>query len=459
MRPMKKSGREAPASRSAAPAGWVALAALSAVSALWSLFLWAELVVTRSGGRSFCGFGGRFDCAAVWDGALASAVHRFTGLPLAGWGLAWSVVLLSLSLAGLFRLASGRGPGAPLTTAVRLTAAAGAAVAAVLLVSSLADGVLCAGCIGTYALVGAAAAIAVIGWRDAGWGEPARGGTLAAACAAGSFAILLYPGLHTPKPSGEAGRQAVAAASGAPLESTTPAQPQSADPALDRQLRDLIAALDPSGRQTLADSLAIYRASRPVALPASRALVGPSAAPVRITEFTDVLCDHCADLQQTLEQLRRHTPPGSFSVDARHFPLDGRCNPKFESGTGDDVRCVAAAARICAEPLGHEPELAAALFERQHGLTRAKALEIAARFVPRPVLEACIASPATRAKLEQDLAAAEPFDSDGTPIVAVNGRRGTSYGPFLYALILTRGDPDHPAFGSLPPGDPAAHLH
>ena len=456
----KRTAKEAPVSGSASPAGWAALAALSALSALWSLFLWAELLVTRSGGRSFCGFGGRLDCAAVWDGALASAVHRFTGLPLAGWGLGWSVVLFSLSLAGLSRLASGRDPGAPLITAVRMTAAAGVAVTVALLVSSLAAGAICAGCIGTYVLVGAAAAIAVLGWRSAGWGEPLRGGSLAAACVVGSFALLLYPGLHTPKPSGEAGRRAVAAAAAdAPLESATPARSESRDPVLDRQLTDLIAALDPSGRQTLADSLAIYRASRPVALPASRALVGPATAPVRVTEFTDVLCDHCADLHQTLEQLRQHTAPGSFSVDARHFPLDGRCNPNFDSGTGDDVRCVAAAARICAEPLGHEPDLAAALFERQRGLTRAKALEIAARFVPRPVLEACIASPATRSKLEQDLAAAAPFDADGTPIVVVNGRRGTSYGPFLYAMILTRGNPEHPAFDSLPPGDPSAHLH
>ena len=51
------------------------------------------------------------------------------------------------------------------------------------------------------------------------------------------------------------------------------------------------------------------------------------------------------------------------------------------------------------------------------------------------------------------------FDSDGTPIVAVNGRRGTSYGPFLYAMILTQGDGENPAFDVLPAGNPAAHLH
>ena len=70
-------------------------------------------------------------------------------------------------------------------------------------------------------------------------------------------------------------------------------------------------------------------------------------------------------------------------------------------------------------------------------------------------MAACIASPATRSTLERDLEAAAPFESDGTPIVAVNGRRGTSYGPFLYAMILTQGEGENPAFDVLPAGNPA----
>jgi serine/threonine-protein kinase len=157
--------------------------------------------------------------------------------------------------------------------------------------------------------------------------------------------------------------------------------------------------------------------------------------------------------------LRENVPPGSYSVDARQFPLDGRCNPLLRSGEGDDVRCVAAKLRICAEPTGKEPELASALFEKQDGLTRTKAIEIASRFLPRARIDACLDSPATRAALEQDIAAASGFDSDGTPIVAINGRKGTSFAPFLYAMVLARGNADHPAFDALPPGDPTAHLH
>ena len=469
---MKKGRNPSAAAAEAPPAPgrlWARLVVFAALSALWSLFLWAELVISRSGGGSFCGFGGRFDCTGVWNGALASVIHRGTGLPVAGWGLVWSAAAFALALAGLTRLSSGERPSDALVSAVRATALAGAAAVVAFAAASLASGSICVGCLGTYLVVGAYAATAFSAWRWAAPVEAGRGAVLALGAVAIGFAILLYPGLRTPKSSGEEGRRAVAEAASAPSApaSTFPEQPPSAvparagtgDPGRDKSLVDLVAALDPVGRQTLADSLAIYRGSRPAMLPAPRALVGSTVAPVRITEFTDILCEHCAGLYETLQTLREHTPPGSFSVDARQYPLDGRCNATFEAGKGDDVRCVAAAARICAEPTGREPELAGALFANQKGLTREKVFELAAPYLPRERLTACLAAPGTKAALAQDITAANQFDSDGTPIVSVNGRRGTSFGPFLYAMILTRGNADHPAFDALPQGDPSAHLH
>ena len=442
-----------------APRAWAKLAALGALSALWSLLLWMELVLSRSGGGSFCGFGGKLDCAEVWNGALASAVHRLTGLPIAGWGLVWSVTAFALPLAGLARVAEGRSVAA-LMSAVRLTAAAAVPAVAALIAASAAAGSICVGCVGTYLLVGAYAAVALLRWRPAGLPEAGRGAALASACAAGAFLLLLYPGLKTPRSSGEAGRRAVARAAGrSAADTSAPVRPATRDAARDKALEDLIASLDAAQRQTLADSLAIYRNSPQPPLPPPRALAGSDLAPVRITEFTDILCEHCAELHETLRTLRTQAPPGSFSVDARQFPLDGRCNPMFEAREGNDVRCVAARARICIEPTGREPEFAGALFTNQEGLTREKVFELAAPYMPRAALSACLDAETTRGRLEQDIAAAARYESDGTPIVVVNGRRGTSYGPFLYAMILTRGNPDHPAFDPLPPGNPAAHLH
>ena len=437
------------------PRSCAGLVALSAISALWSLFLWAELVVVRSGGSAFCGFGGKLDCNAVWSSAFASAVHAWTLLPLAAWGLLWSVTAFTLPLFALLNLAQGR-PAASLVSGIRLTAFAGVLAVAVLIAESVLAGALCIGCIGTYLLVAAYASIALICWRRLGLPEVRRGALQAGGVTAAAFALLLYPGLHTPRSSGQAGRHAVEEAAG---RSAATAPAGTGNMRRDKALEDLVASLNPALRQTLSDSLNIYRTSPERPLPAPRALQGSDLARVKITEFTDILCEHCADLQETLRELRQVSPPGSFSVDSRQFPLDGRCNPVFEPAKGDDVRCVAARARICVDPTGKGEEFAAALFARQKGLTSAKVLELAAPFLSRAALSACLDAPDTRQKLEEDVAAAASYDTDGTPLVIVNGRRGTSFGPFLYAMVLTKGVAEHPAFAALPPPNPAAHLH
>ena len=441
----------------ATPRSLARLVVLGALSAIWSVVLWEELVLVRSGGSSFCGFGGKFDCAAVWNGAFASTVHRLTGLPIAGWGLVWSAVAFLLPLAALLRTAERR-PIDPLVSAVRLTGLAGILAVALMIAESAVAGAICLGCIATYVLVGAYAFIALLQWRPAGFPAARRGATLATGAAVAAFLLLLYPGLRTPKTSGEAGRRAMAEAA-ARAEPAGQVTAGTGDTRRDERLTELVGSLEPPLRQTLADSLSIYRASPTQQPPPPRALVGSDLAPVKITEFTDILCEHCAGLHETLKTLRESLPPGSFSVDSRQFPLDSRCNPLVGGSREDDVRCVAAKARICLEPTGNEPKLAEALFARQKGLTREKVFEIAAPFMPRPALQACIDAPATRAKLEEDVTAAAHYDSDGTPIVVVNGRKGTSFGPFLYAIIQTRGGAEHPAFDLLPPGDPHAHLH
>jgi hypothetical protein len=438
------------------PRSLARLVVLGALSALWSVVLWEELVRVRSGGSSFCGFGGKFDCAAAWNGAFASTVHKVTALPVAGWGLVWSVVAFFLPLAALLRKAESKLID-PLVSAVRLTGLAGILAVALMIAESAMSGAVCVACIGTYVLVGAYAFISVLQLRPAGFPAVRRGATLAVGATAVAFLLFLYPGLRTPKTTGEAGRRAVAeAARGEPAGQSVSG---TGDTRRDERLNELIGSLEPPLRQTLADSLAIYRASPTQLPPRPRALVGSDLAPVRITEFTDILCEHCASLHETMKTLRESLPPGSFSVDSRQFPLDRRCNSVVRGSREDDVRCVAAKARICLEPSGNEPKLAEALFASPKALTREKVFEIAAPFMERAALEFCIDAPATRAKLEADIAAASRYDHDGTPIVVVNGKQGTSFGPFLYAIIQTRGSGEHPAFAILPPGDPKAHLH
>jgi serine/threonine-protein kinase len=180
---------------------------------------------------------------------------------------------------------------------------------------------------------------------------------------------------------------------------------------------------------------------------------------VRITEFTDVLCDHCADLHRTLASLREHAGAASFSVEPRQFPLDGRCNPMIQRGGESNVRCLAARAQICLE--GHERafEFSGALFANQKSLTEARIYELAQPFASRAALDRCLRDAATEGRLQSDIADASRHELEGTPLVLVNGRKGTSFGPFLYAMILTRGEAAHPAFTGLPAANPDAHVH
>jgi len=423
--------------------------AIGALSALWALFLWSQLALARSGGTPFCATAAASDCTAVWDSEFASSVHEATRLPIAGWGLAWGLVAFALPLAGLTLTARAR-PVAVVVSATRLMAAAGLVSVFVMMAVSVSLRAFCPGCLVSHFLVAGYAGIALFGWPQAGLPFPGRGLALAGGATAAAFACLLYAGVHTPRAGGEAGRAAIArAATGAP---------DAESPTSDATLRQLVASLDAGQQQTLSDSLELYRRAPARALPAPRFLLGSAAAPVRITEFTDVLCSHCADLQKTLVALREHLPEGSFSIEPRQFPLDGECN-RLVPGKGAPVRCLAAKARICLEGQPGADEFAAALFENQESLDPERVFALAAPYMARKPLEACIARDGTRAKLEDDISVASQYDPDGTPIVLINGRRGTSFGPFLFAMVVTGGQASQPAFDALPPPDSNAHLH
>jgi serine/threonine-protein kinase len=110
---------------------------------------------------------------------------------------------------------------------------------------------------------------------------------------------------------------------------------------------------------------------------------------------------------------------------------------------------------------GHEKafEYAGALFAKQKTLTSADVYALAAPYRPRAELEACVASAPTGERLQDDIQLALRYELDGTPLVLLNGRRAVAFAPFLYAMVLTGGNTDHPQFASLPAGNPNAHVH
>lgn len=453
---------------------WTALAVLAAAAAGWAAFLWQQLVLARSGGTPFCAMGGHADCTAVWNSSFATAVHTHTGLPIAAWGVVWALGALALPLMALARGATRALPGEWLS-GTRLIAAAGVVTVFAMAGVSLAEGALCLGCVVTYGLVLAYAGVALYGWRDLGLPDLGRGVGWAAVLTLCGYALLLYPAARTPRAGDDAGRAAVASALGSsplpvatetpatttstatlPVDTTAPASSPAAprpDGPNDRKLYTFVEGLTPELKQALSSALKYYRDSPVLALPEPRSLLGKAGAPVRITEFTDVLCSHCADLHETLALLQKQLPAGSFSVESRQFPLDAECNFSVQ-GRGRPVRCLAAKALVCLEGTPGVETYAGLMFARQTQIDERGVLDLASPYMTASVLQRCMADPATQAKLDADIALAQRYGIRGTPLVLINGRRGLALAPFLYAMVLTGGAADHAAFASLPAPEP-----
>jgi serine/threonine-protein kinase len=213
-----------------------------------------------------------------------------------------------------------------------------------------------------------------------------------------------------------------------------------------------------------ADALALYREGKvlPAHAPARR-LYGSAAAPVKIVEWTDSKCPHCKMLVEAVAALKKRVPEGKLSLEARQYPIDGMCNPSIppQHTDGSGVRCLAAKAQICLESAPDFWELRERLFAAQAELTGPKVMEIASSgSVKRSQLEQCLNSPDTVTRIQEDVTYAQQHDIHGTPLVVVNGRGVLPSIPFLYALAMTDGNPDAPAFKVLPaPRPQQAHAH
>ncbi len=435
---MAKADRAATQS-SAKPASAVLLAAvvLAAVSGGWAAFQWSELLAVHDGADPFCAFGKGSQCAQAWSSPFASQVQRLTGIPVAGWGLLWSIVALALPGAAWLLRRQG-GSIEPWWSGTRLVALAGILVAMGLAALLFASGQVCANCLITHGLVLAYGVVCLT--QGARLKAPVAGGALAAGVGALAFVALLVPGLRTPPAPGAA--------------ETVAALPDPERPAAgprDSALRDYLENLPPDARQAIADALARWMASpaRPVRAP--RSLIGPASAPVRITEFADALCSHCANLHRTLSEIRRRVPPDSLAIEPRQFPLDGACNPQVEASAKDPIRCTAARALICFEGRPGAFDFATAIFGDQRRLDEGRIFAAAAPYLEADALRGCIEAPETQARLQADIDWAVERGIRGTPLVLVNGREATPLPPFLYALVLAGGDPSHDAFSVLPP--------
>jgi serine/threonine-protein kinase len=396
-----------------------------------------ELLVVKAGGTATCTFSSNVDCAQVWESDFAGRVHDLSGLPVAALGLEWSVTAFALSLWLVYRVVQG-GELTALTAAVKVWAALGLLTCITLGVATARIGVFCPSCATTYALTAAFAAAAFLGLPD---DKPLELALLLKALpralliAVPLHGALLYPASRTPKSTGTA----LAAHGSGPTE---------------EQVLQYFQSLPPPEAQATADARAEWLAASVPSYPTppTRQRYGPADAPVKLVEFTDVLCGHCRALIGMLGQLKKAVPAGRISIEPRYFPLDGECNPHAGQPRGDGIRCLGAKVQICLEGRPEYWDVRDQIFEHQTELDVEKLYALAtSKGLSRPELDACIAAPATAARLQEDIAWAMAYGIDGTPLVLINGKAAPGVGPLLFGLAMSNADPNSKYFAMLPP--------
>jgi protein-disulfide isomerase/uncharacterized membrane protein len=148
-------------------------------------------------------------------------------------------------------------------------------------------------------------------------------------------------------------------------------------------------------------------------------------AKMKIVEFADFLCGHCANAFPKLHTFVKAHPDVQFSFQA--FPLDGACNPEISRSVG--APCQLAKVSHCAEKQGKGWETQKWIFENQRDLyTTEKIDEQLPGFVSRQginedQLKACVDSEETHKTITEQAALGKDVGVKGTPTVFVNGKK------------------------------------
>ena len=143
---------------------------------------------------------------------------------------------------------------------------------------------------------------------------------------------------------------------------------------------------------------------------------GPANAAVTLVEFSDLQCPHCKEAQPAVEKLLADAPNARFISE--QFPLQGH-NWAFKGASF--AVCVAE------ENNAAYWKFVDSVYNQQQNITESNAdqklAELAtAAGVNGKATAACAAQPATRQKVEQNIALGKEVGVTGTPTLFINGR-------------------------------------
>ncbi len=147
--------------------------------------------------------------------------------------------------------------------------------------------------------------------------------------------------------------------------------------------------------------------------PGNGPVLGLPTAPVTIVAFSDFSCGACAQVQETLRQVRQKYDE-EVQIAFRHFPRGGAGYPGYN----------AALAAVCAEEQDAFWVMHDVLFENAPAFDRGTLRTYASRLdLDLEAFDTCLNSAQAAAVVEQDLADGRSYGVAATPTFFINGRQ------------------------------------
>lgn len=136
-------------------------------------------------------------------------------------------------------------------------------------------------------------------------------------------------------------------------------------------------------------------------------------APIKMQIFSDFECPACRALSELMPQILLRYG-GKIDIQYFFYPLDSACNPAMEHGMHQSA-CKAAYYAAC-KPVADFGVVHDEIFHNQDRIA-----DFIAEKIKSDKLEACVADPKTKEKVQSLIAAATPFNIRSTPSFLLNG--------------------------------------
>lgn len=149
------------------------------------------------------------------------------------------------------------------------------------------------------------------------------------------------------------------------------------------------------------------------------------SAKMKVVEFADFLCGHCATAFPTVKAFINSHPDVEFSFQA--FPLDGACNKEIQYSEG--TRCYLAAISQCAHRQGQAWKTQEWIFNNQRQLLSKDMVKTmldenaASLGLDKEQLVQCAESEEVKEIIRNQAAAGATAGVKGTPSLYVNGKK------------------------------------